>query len=171
MQSDEMLMKVDTHMQSNELWDSWETNLNSFCSNVKECKGATALVEALAKSKVPLAIATSSRMASVQKKKQRHARMFDNIQVIITGDDPLVKNGKPAPDIYIEAARRLGVDPSQCLVFEDATAGCRSGKAAGCSVIAVPDPRMDKSVFDGIADEVLDDLTDFDPKSWGIDLN
>ena len=81
---------------------------------------------------------------------------------IVTDDDLSVKKGKPAPDIFLEAARRLGVDPNDCLVFEDSTSGCRSAKAAGCFVIAVPDPRMDKSVFDGIADRVLEDLTCFD---------
>ena len=80
---------------------------------------------------------------------------------VVTGDDPSVKNGKPAPDIFLEAARRLGVDPTDCLVFEDSTSGCQSAKAAGCFVVAVPDPRMDKSVFEGIADQVLDDLTYF----------
>lgn len=86
---------------------------------------------------------------------------------IVAGDDPAVKQGKPAPDIYLEAARQLNVSPSECLVFEDALSGVKAGKAAGCHVVAVPDPRMDKSVF-GIADEVLDSLWDFDGRPWGL---
>jgi pseudouridine 5'-phosphatase len=139
----------------------WENNLNSFCSEIQECKGATTLVETLAKRNIPMAIATSSRAASVAKKRIHHERIFTPMAAVVTGDDPSVKNGKPAPDIFLEAARRLGVDPTDCLVFEDSTSGCQSAKAAGCFVIAVPDLRMEKSVFKGIADQVLDDLTCF----------
>lgn len=128
-------------------------------------------MEALAKTGIPMAIATSSRIAAVNTKRQRHEPIFQHMQAIVAGDDPAVENGKPAPDIYLEAAKRLGVDPKECLVFEDATSGCRAGKSAGCTVVAVPDPRMDKSVFDGIADLVLDDLTCFDGKTFGMDLD
>ena len=51
--------------------------------------------------------------------------MFQHIQLIVAGDNPAVKNGKPAPDIYLEAARQLKVDPKECLVFEDALSGVR----------------------------------------------
>ena len=47
--------------------------------------------------------------------------------------------GKPAPDIYLEAAKRLGAEPSKCLVFEDVPAGILAGKSAGMTVIAVED--------------------------------
>ena len=50
-----------------------------------------------------------------------------------------VKAGKPEPDIYLEVARRLGVEPSECLVFEDIPAGITAGKRAGMQVIAVED--------------------------------
>lgn len=49
----------------------------------------------------------------------------------------MVPNGKPAPDIYLAAAERLGVAPSACVVVEDTVVGIVSGKAAGCYVIAV----------------------------------
>jgi sugar-phosphatase len=48
-----------------------------------------------------------------------------------------VERGKPAPDPYLEAARRLGVDPADCLVVEDSPAGVASGRAAGAQVAAV----------------------------------
>jgi beta-phosphoglucomutase-like phosphatase (HAD superfamily) len=61
--------------------------------------------------------------------------------------------------VYLEAARRLGVDPADCLAVEDSTNGLLSAHAAGMRVIAVPDPRYPPSreALD-VADEVLDSL-------------
>jgi HAD superfamily hydrolase (TIGR01509 family) len=55
----------------------------------------------------------------------------------ICGDE--VTEGKPAPDMYLEAARRVGVDPADALVFEDSTTGMRAALAAGCHVIGLPE--------------------------------
>ena len=96
--------------------------------------------------------------------------MFQAIQVIVTGDDPNVVTGKPAPDIYLEAAKRLGVHPSQCLVFEDAITGAQSGKSAGCHVVAVPDYRMEKEPFLSVSDEIIDAMRLFSGERWGIPL-
>jgi HAD superfamily hydrolase (TIGR01509 family) len=51
-----------------------------------------------------------------------------------------VARGKPAPDVYVEAARRLGVAPERCAAIEDSHGGIRSAKAAGMRVIAIPNP-------------------------------
>ena len=55
--------------------------------------------------------------------------------LFITAED--IAQGKPAPDCYLEAARQLGVDVTQCLVFEDAPAGIASGRAAGAEVVVI----------------------------------
>lgn len=57
--------------------------------------------------------------------------------VIITGSDGL--KGKPAPDMYLEAAKRLAVSPKKCLVFEDIIPGILAGKSAGMKVCAIDD--------------------------------
>lgn len=108
----------------------------------------------------------------------RHERMFSYIETIVAGDDAAVKDGKPAPDIYLEAAKRLnngtGVPPSQCLVFEDALSGVRSAKAAGCYVVAIPDTRYskeEKAVFHDEADMVLSDLSQFQGHRFGLDID
>lgn len=49
------------------------------------------------------------------------------------------RRGKPAPDVYLAVAERLGVEPSRCLVFEDIPAGIKAGNAAGMTVIAIED--------------------------------
>jgi sugar-phosphatase len=62
---------------------------------------------------------------------------------LVTASDTAI--GKPAPDPFLEAARRLGVDPADCLVVEDAPAGLAAGRAAGCALLAVHgtvDPAM-----------------------------
>lgn len=62
------------------------------------------------------------------------AGFFD---AIVTGRD--VVNGKPAPDIFLLAAERIGVPPSECVVFEDAFTGIRAAHAAGCRPVLIPD--------------------------------
>ncbi len=63
--------------------------------------------------------------------------LADLFDVVVTGED--VTRGKPAPDIFLLAASRLGVDPAACLVFEDAFTGIRAAHAAGCRPVLVPD--------------------------------
>ncbi|MEP7288066.1 MAG: HAD family phosphatase [Chloroflexota bacterium] len=81
-------------------------------------------------------------------------------EAIIYGDDFL--HGKPAPDIYLEAARRLGVAPAQCVGIEDSSNGIRSLKAAGMVAIAVPgaDFPLPAEILQ-MADRVLPSLESF----------
>ena len=65
--------------------------------------------------------------------------------VLVTASDTSV--GKPAPDPFLEAARRLGVDPADCLVVEDAPAGLTAGRAAGATTLAV-EGTVDASLLD-----------------------
>jgi HAD superfamily hydrolase (TIGR01509 family) len=155
-----------------ELWDAWEGNLNRLCASVEACPGAYELVDQLAGRGLPLAIATSSRASAVQEKVRKHPRIVDRVAAVVPGDDPAVRRGKPAPDIYREAARRLGVAPELCLVFEDALSGCRAGKAAGCVVVAVPDKRFtpeELAAFEKVADFVIPDLHHFDFEKLGLE--
>ncbi len=66
--------------------------------------------------------------------------MTGRFEVIVAADE--VGAGKPAPDVYLAAAERLGVDPAECVCLEDSGNGILSGAAAGMKVIAVPDPRF-----------------------------
>lgn len=87
--------------------------------------------------KMPMAIATGGSRFVIEKT-LRVVGISDWFDEVITADD--VKNGKPAPDIYLEAALRLGVRPERCLALEDAPAGIDSARAAGMMVIEVPCP-------------------------------
>ena len=64
------------------------------------------------------------------------AGLSELFPIVITADD--VVHGKPAPDMFLLAAQRMGVAPEQCLVFEDAEPGIRAGLAAGMQVVRVP---------------------------------
>jgi HAD superfamily hydrolase (TIGR01509 family) len=87
--------------------------------------------------KVPMAIATGGSRFVIEKTLQI-VGVSDWFDEVITADD--VANGKPAPDIYLEAARRLGVSPLKCLALEDAPAGVEAARAAGMIVLEVPCP-------------------------------
>jgi HAD superfamily hydrolase (TIGR01509 family) len=75
--------------------------------------------------------------------------LHDRIDTIVTASD--VGKGKPAPDIFLEVARRLGVDPRDCVVLEDSEPGCRAAQAAGMTAIACPcEVTRDSSFPDGV---------------------
>ena len=82
-------------------------------------------------------------------------------------DDPAIGRGKPAPDIFIIAAQRLGADAAGTLVFEDSPLGVEAGIAARMRVVAVPDRRMDKGCYGG-ADLIIDSLVEFVPGGYGL---
>lgn len=98
--------------------------------------GAIEVLEALKEAGYPLAIATSTARVRAVPRLERFdmLKYFDSVTC---GDE--IENGKPAPDIFIESARRLGVDPAACAVIEDSHNGVRSGYAAGAQVFMVPD--------------------------------
>ena len=82
----------------------------------------------------------------------------------VTVSSEEVPRGKPAPDVYLEAARRLGVRPGHCTAVEDSHGGIRSAEAAGMRVVAIPNPSYppDEEAL-AQADVVLDAITSLGP--------
>ena len=97
-------------------------------------KGLHLLIARLKESGIAMALATSAPEANVTHT-LAELGLADAFAVIVRGDQ--VPRGKPAPDVFIEAARRLGVDPQDCLVFEDAPMGIAAAHAAGMRVVAL----------------------------------
>lgn len=85
---------------------------------------------------IPRAVATSTRRPLALKKLEA-AGLLPRFDAICTSSD--VAHPKPAPDVYLLAARSLGVDPAQCLVLEDSPTGVRAALAAGMYPIQIPD--------------------------------
>ncbi len=85
---------------------------------------------------LPTAIATSTEEDRA-KLSLEASGLNGRFPVIVTGDQ--VEHGKPAPDMYLEAARRLNVEPEACIVLEDSEPGVRSAHAAGMAPVMVPD--------------------------------
>ncbi len=85
---------------------------------------------------IPMAAASSS-VGRLVRGVLEGLGLAPNFHAIVSGDD--VVNPKPAPDIFLEAARRLGVEPAGCVVLEDSLAGATAAHAAKMRVIAVPE--------------------------------
>lgn len=101
--------------------------------------GARALTTHLRHHGILQAIATSSMRHPLEAKRVAHPEWFASFDAIVTSED--VEHGKPAPDIFLQAAHRLGVTPENCLVFEDAPLGVEAALAAGMWVVALPEPQ------------------------------
>ena len=96
--------------------------------------GSHSLLTALASSgDVPWAVATSGGRPLARARIEAAGLPLPD--VLVTAED--VSAGKPAPDPYLAAAERLGVDPADCVVFEDTEAGIEAGSAAGATVVGV----------------------------------
>lgn len=98
--------------------------------------GVVELLDFLEARGVPRAVATSAGRQTAEHHLGR-AGLLDRFQALATRDD--VAHAKPAPDVYLEAARRLGVAPERCVAFEDSNVGLTAAHAAGTMAIMVPD--------------------------------
>jgi HAD superfamily hydrolase (TIGR01509 family) len=89
-----------------------------------------------ARGRLPMAVASGSD-ADIVAESLRGIGVLDWFETIVTPVD--VAHGKPAPDMFLLAAQRLGVDPSRCLVFEDGQLGVQAAHAAGMACVFVPE--------------------------------
>lgn len=133
----------------------------------KTLPGTLELIQHLAKHNIPQAIASSSSRHHFEMKTANHQQWLKIFETTTLGDDFEIKEGKPAPDIFLLAAKRLKANPERCLVFEDSVAGIKAAIAAGMSVIAIPDPLFDRQLFQE-ADSILDSMTQFEPQEWDL---
>jgi HAD superfamily hydrolase (TIGR01509 family) len=123
--------------------------------------GAVEAVERLA-ARWPLGLASSSNRELIDLVLELSG-LAQNFRVTVSSEE--VARGKPAPDVYLEAARRLGVAPEGCAAIEDSENGIRSAKAAGMRVLAIPNPQFPPAEDAlALADDVLDSTGELTPE-------
>jgi HAD superfamily hydrolase (TIGR01509 family) len=129
-----------------------------FASRVGLFPSARAVIAELRQMNLRLAVATSSVSTSARPFLDRH-RLMAFFDVIVTGEE--IERGKPHPDIYLSAAKKLGIPADACLVIEDALSGIAAAKAAGMRVAAIPDTRfVDAREYEKQADYLLGNLSE-----------
>jgi HAD superfamily hydrolase (TIGR01509 family) len=119
--------------------------------------GLAALLDWLDGERIAAAVATSTRRARALAKLER-TRLLHRFAAIGGGDE--VPRGKPAPDIFLAAARRLAHDAARCIVLEDSEPGVRGAHAAGIAPIMVPDLHPPSADLMALAPLVLASLTE-----------
>lgn len=127
------------------------THLNG---NVKPMPGLIELLDLIDQRHLKKAVASSSQRRYVDAV-LRSIGLHDRFSVVIGGNE--VSGGKPAPDVFLAAARALQVDPQNCLVLEDSPAGVQAAKSANMTCIAVPNDQT-RSLDLSPADHILPSL-------------
>lgn len=124
-------------------------------SDIKEVGGLTRFVDQLARAGVKLAIATTAPKDN--RNFALESLALEGRFEVILGDEH-VTNGKPHPEIYLSTAKMLGVEPRECIVFEDSLPGVESGKAAGMTVVALLTSHGENELSQ--ADSVINDFSE-----------
>ncbi|MEN5071423.1 HAD family phosphatase [Stenotrophomonas sp. TWI1183] len=106
---------------------------------------------------IPRAVATSTRQPRASRKLAA-AGLLPFFEVVVTSSD--VSHPKPAPDIYLLAAQKLGKDPARCLALEDSPAGIRAAVGAGMTAIQVPDLVHPDEELRALGHRIVDSLLD-----------
>jgi HAD superfamily hydrolase (TIGR01509 family) len=133
--------------------ETWQRHIENH--GIKTKSGLAELFTFLDAMRVPTAVATSTDqdMAAASLRAAGITRTFD---AIVTGDQ--IRHGKPAPDIYLEAARRLQVAPEHCIAIEDSDAGTLAASSAGMRTLVVPDLKPPSAAARARAYRVVHDL-------------
>jgi HAD superfamily hydrolase (TIGR01509 family) len=118
-----------------ELWTDFSAGLFAlFEARLAPFRDAIRAVRELRQRGIPMAVASSSARVRLQRTLAR-MELLDAFDTTVAGDE--VARAKPAPDIFLAAARRLGVPPADCVVVEDSPPGVAAGRAAGMVTLAV----------------------------------
>jgi len=123
-------------------------------------RGVAEFVARLTERAVPRAVATSASRRDVEALLSR-ANLRDRFEVVVVAED--VRRGKPDPEVYLIAARGLGVTPARCLVFEDAVVGVQAARSAGMRAIGVSTAHTETELRAAGAERAI---SDFEGMSW-----
>lgn len=163
---------LDIDCTAQQLFAESEPVLTERWHTAKLMPGAHRLLWHLHKHGVPVALATSTSRATFGAKMAGHGDLQSIFACVSCGDE--VTNGKPAPDCFKAAAKKLGLEPTECLAIEDAPMGVESAVAAGMRVAVVPSLRDHQAYPTPLPEapvgccSVLPSLLDFKPEQYGL---
>lgn len=121
-------------------------------------EGFKAFISELRSKGILTAVVTSSNDKKMQGVYRQHKDFKELFDTIITADD--INEGKPSPECYLTAAARLGVKPSECIVFEDSFNGLKSGRAAEMKVVGLSTTNLEEAIAP-YSDVVIANYKDF----------
>ena len=120
-------------------------------------KGAVDFVKALRKANIATAVVTSSNQAKMQCLYQHHPELPELFDRIFTAEN--ARRSKPAPDCYLDAAKALGFDASECFVFEDSISGLTAGRDSGATVIGLTTTNTANNI-EPLCQHIINDFTE-----------
>ena len=126
------------------LREVWENKQGILRAEAKPAPGVLDLLEVLQASGIHIGLGSNSKRTYVDLALET-MRLKKYFEAVVTADE--VRSGKPAPDIYLQAAEALDQDPGHCLVIEDSPSGVLAARAAGMRCVAVPNPALDGAQF------------------------
>jgi pseudouridine-5'-monophosphatase len=129
-------LSVDEYLQQREV------HLRALFADAAEMPEAGTFITAVGATTLPLGLATSSHKHLCELK-LANKPWRQHFQTIVCGDDPALRHGKPAPDIFLLCAATMGVNPRDCIAFEDSPNGIQAAIAAGMTVIAINSPYVE----------------------------
>lgn len=135
---------------------AYDIYLQIIDTHIKKFPGALPLIRYLKAKGITLAVASASDLIKVKANIKALGASENDFRAIITGSD--VRRKKPFPDIYLKAAKAIGIEPSECLVVEDAVSGTIAGLSAGMKVAAVTTSFPEADLLNAGANWVFDDI-------------
>lgn len=141
--------------------------MNDYIDNngVEIKKGADVLIDYLKGNDIKIAVATSSDFERT-KRYLSMVGLYNKIDEFVYGNQ--VQRSKPMPDIYLEAAKKLNLNPSDCIAVEDSQNGALSAISAGCKTIIVPDLDYPDEQMESKLYMVVDSLDGIISKVFGV---
>ena len=131
--ADELVKLIPNEVKTEELLRLHKPISRRLILNAKAMQGSESLLKRCHKNNIPMALVTSSSSESLNIKTAPH-KWIDLFSTKVLGDDKSLARGKPAPDPYLLAAKKLNIDPQECWAVEDSISGVSSALEAGCFV-------------------------------------
>lgn len=149
-------------MSHEEIWEIGEEKealyRELYRPHIKPTKGLITFLSEVVKQGILRTVSTSAPPANVDFT-LKHTGLRSYFPTII--DSTMVTHGKPDPEVYLKSAEALGMEPSQCIVFEDAILGIQAGKNAGMKVVGVATTHSRQELESEDTDLVIDDFCEF----------